>query len=648
MRLSQLYLSCLLLTLSARRHRALVPARQLHAPSQGYLPAGGSGHLFVHRDDALGEDSIAEEIQRNEDRNRVIRAMVEKKRNRHGQSHPETRFLREVMYQIRRKKLDRAAEVLWANLGAEDITQGARMKGLGMAVDALARKGRMRDAENLTSDFCESAGLNRTLPLMNSLIHGYGSKRWPDRALATFKLLPKYGLVPDHYCYATITLALARAGWASEARALYRQMLEDGLPPSLIVLNGIMDGVAKAGMADEAQSLLVEFRSGHVTPDNGTYTSLLLAHVNAGDTATAERILDHLEARIPSGSGTPDVITYGILLTHYGRSGMLDEALAMMDRIRTRGLKPNCHIYASLLSVAGIARRPDVLLELWGQLERDGLRKTDAVTQVMMRALFRCGKGHEADRLHTELTEGWKRHLDAKAKTRVGAYTSNNGEMLAVDGDEGDVSEVPSRPTPTTFMALAECYARHLDFEKARETLKVAQTTPGCTPPVSAWKIIVRGARSWAYKEGDKQVFGRRYAQWKAQREEEEERKRAEGTAQTGEEKHLRELEQRHRAELPQRQPIQPPPASRKGRAPASKRRAKKEPSATAEELLQQAEALLAKASASPGDGAGALEEAQVILQKVVERGDQILALPLFARLRELQDGRGQEESCPF
>lgn len=151
----------------------------------------------------------------------------------------------------------------------------------------------------------------------------------------------------------------------------------------LVAWNSVINGFALNGMANEALTLFREMGSEGVEPDGFTMVSLLSACVELGALALGERVHVYmLKVGLVQNPHASNV-----LLDLYSKCGNIRDALKVFDEMEER-----CVVsWTSLIVGLAVNGLGNEALELFGELERNGLKPSEITFVGVLYACSHCG-----------------------------------------------------------------------------------------------------------------------------------------------------------------------------------------------------------------------------------------------------------------
>ncbi|XP_022146486.1 pentatricopeptide repeat-containing protein At4g21065 [Momordica charantia] len=172
-------------------------------------------------------------------------------------------------------------------------------------------------------------------------------------------------------------------GFAESAYQVFEFMLER----DLVAWNSVINGFALNGMANEALTLFREMGLDGVEPDGFTMVSLLSACVELGAMALGERVHVYMLkvglVHNPHASNA--------LLDLYSKCGNIRDALKVFDEMEERSVVS----WTSLIVGLAVNGLGNEALELFGELERKGLKPSEITFVGVLYACSHCGMVEE-------------------------------------------------------------------------------------------------------------------------------------------------------------------------------------------------------------------------------------------------------------
>lgn len=175
----------------------------------------------------------------------------------------------------------------------------------------------------------------------------------------------------------TAAMALkAMVGNAGGARELLDMMEEAGLSPDLVAFNTVMRACAKAKDLPAAEVLLMRLRRVGLAPDGYTYSAAISAAIS-----NLPRALELLAEAEADAESQLALAVYGAALSACARAGAGRDALALLERMRARGVAPDMGCYSGALHALQAAGEWREVYDLLHSMRADGVLSLDNMRQ---------------------------------------------------------------------------------------------------------------------------------------------------------------------------------------------------------------------------------------------------------------------------
>lgn len=149
--------------------------------------------------------------------------------------------------------------------------------------------------------------------------------------------------------YTILVQALAELGESEEAVNCLDNMRNEGLKPNAITYSAVIAAVKDR--PDVIVELLERMNKENITKNTVVLTAAInsLARFGSEYVDIAFKILSNMEENGPE----PNIYTYNTATRAFAETGKLAEALSLVERIRTKGLKPDRFTLTTLLVACG-------------------------------------------------------------------------------------------------------------------------------------------------------------------------------------------------------------------------------------------------------------------------------------------------------
>lgn len=210
------------------------------------------------------------------------------------------------------------------------------------------------------------------------------------------------GLRPDIVTYVLVIKALCAANQVSEACGILNQMRANGCSPNKVVLSALFDGACAVGEFDKAMEILSEMEHAGdpaCLPNVVTYTCLMKWLCENSKLEDALGVLD----RMKSNNCRPNRVTVRTLLAGFCSHGRVGNAYELIDRMVGEGSisSEQCHslLIMCLLSIDDCNAAERIMRTM---LEK-GLRPDAPASNSLVRELCSKSRFVEANQLFSEL-----------------------------------------------------------------------------------------------------------------------------------------------------------------------------------------------------------------------------------------------------
>ncbi|KAB2598981.1 pentatricopeptide repeat-containing protein [Pyrus ussuriensis x Pyrus communis] len=320
-----------------------------------------------------------------------------------------------------------------------------------MLLDALANDEKVEDARKVCDDMkkkhCEPDEFTYTI-----MIRMIGKLGKGDECLGLFQEMVNKGCAPNTMLYNTMIQALARSKMVDKAIIVFSKMVQNHCRPNeftySVVLNllvaegqlGRFDEVvgmskkymtksiyaylvrtlSKLGHAGEAHRLFCNMWSFHDMGDRDAYTSMLESLCSAGRTAEAVDLLNNIHEKgittdtimynsfgsswkIKLDGPEPDIFTYNIMISSFGRAGKVLEAVTIFEHLKNSDCKPDIISYNSLINCPGENGDVDEARMRFKEMQEKGFSPDVVTYSTLIECFGKTGRVEMACRLFNNM-----------------------------------------------------------------------------------------------------------------------------------------------------------------------------------------------------------------------------------------------------
>uniref|UniRef100_A0A0D9XN35 Pentacotripeptide-repeat region of PRORP domain-containing protein n=1 Tax=Leersia perrieri TaxID=77586 RepID=A0A0D9XN35_9ORYZ len=229
-----------------------------------------------------------------------------------------------------------------------------------------------------------------------TLMKGYMNAGRVDDVLTMLRAMRREGETsrPDHVTYTTVISTLMDRDGVRPSRVTYNvlikgychqlevakardlvavDMADAGIKPDVVTYNTLIDGCVLTDDSAGAVALFNDMRAQGIAPSAASYTTLMKAFAASGQPKLAHKVFDEMEK---DPRVAVDRAAWNMLVEAYCRLGLLDQAKAVVERMKARGVQPDVATYGSLAKGIAVARKPGEALLLW-EVIRDKSAEVD-------------------------------------------------------------------------------------------------------------------------------------------------------------------------------------------------------------------------------------------------------------------------------
>lgn len=293
------------------------------------------------------------------------------------------------------------------------------------------------------------------------LITAYGKLGDFNRAEKVLNLMNKKGYAPNVISHTALMEAYGRGGRYNNAEAIFRRMQSGGPEPSAltyqIMLKTFVEG-CKFKEAEELFDSVLNKERGLLKPDQKMFHMMIYMFKKAGNYGKARKLFSEMAAR-----GVPrTTITYNSLMsfeTNY------KEVSKIYDQMQRAGLQPDVVSYALLISAYGKARREEEALAVFEEMLDAGIRPTHKAYNILLDAFAISGMVEQAKIVFKSMRRDRCSPDIFSYTTMLSAYV-NASDMEGAETFFRRLKQDGFRPNVVTYGTLIKGYAKINNLEK--------------------------------------------------------------------------------------------------------------------------------------------------------------------------------------
>lgn len=294
------------------------------------------------------------------------------------------------------------------------------------------RAARLREMRACVADF-ETLVLEGKVSVANcnELIRAQALQGRMGDALKTVDAMQSHGYEPDDGTFVSLMMGASKRRDAAMARRFFLMMRERLIPSTLKVYTTLMKAHVRAGDVASCRSLLRKMDDDRVEPDVAAYTVWIDGLVNVGK---LEMAWDEFHSARTWKLIQPDEVLFTVMIKACAKAEEAERALNMLDDMRMCGLYPTDMTYGSLMHA--MATTPDhanKAFDFFRQMQAEDMPLSPFVFEKLLQACRALGdvtKGKDVvrdiQRQEIEMNPAMYYHL-------VGLFATSMGRASALE-----------------------------------------------------------------------------------------------------------------------------------------------------------------------------------------------------------------------
>ncbi|WOL03404.1 hypothetical protein Cni_G12124 [Canna indica] len=293
------------------------------------------------------------------------------------------------------------------------------------------------------------------------LITAYGKLGDFNKAERVLKYMNKKGYSPSVISHTALMEAYGKAQQYSKAEAIFRRMQSSGPDPSPVTYQIILKTFVEGDMFKEAEAVfesLLDKKSPSFKPDQKMFHMMIYMSKKAGNYDQARRTFALMDER-----GIPQTtVTYNSLMSC---ESDYKEVSRIYDQMQRAGIKPDVVSYALLISAYGKARREEEALAVFEEMLDAGVRPTRKAYNILLDAFAISGMVDEARTVFKSMRRNRYEPDLCSYATMLSAYV-NASDMDGAEKFFRRIKEDGLRPNVVVYGTLMKGYAKLNNLEK--------------------------------------------------------------------------------------------------------------------------------------------------------------------------------------
>ncbi|KAK1277368.1 Pentatricopeptide repeat-containing protein [Acorus gramineus] len=293
------------------------------------------------------------------------------------------------------------------------------------------------------------------------LITAYGKLGQFNKAERIMTHINKKGYTPSVISHTALMEAYGRAGQYNKAEAIFRRMQSSGPEPSALTYQIILKSFVQGDKYKEAEEIFQSLLSNEKAPfkpDQKMFHMMIYMHKKAGSYDQARKIFTQM-----ADHGVPQsTVTFNSLMsfeTNY------KEVSKIYDQMQKAGLRPDVVSYALLISAYGKARREEEALAVFEEMLDAGVRPSRKSYNILLDAFAISGMVEEARTVFKSMRRDKCNPDLCSYATMLSAYV-NASDMEGAEKFFRRIKQDGFEPNVVIYGTLMKGYAKANDLEK--------------------------------------------------------------------------------------------------------------------------------------------------------------------------------------
>uniref|UniRef100_A0A1D1YGG3 Pentatricopeptide repeat-containing protein At3g59040 n=1 Tax=Anthurium amnicola TaxID=1678845 RepID=A0A1D1YGG3_9ARAE len=235
-----------------------------------------------------------------------------------------------------------------------------------MLITAYGKLGDFNRAERVMR-YMNKKGYPPSVISHTALMESYGRAGQYNKAEAIFRRMQTSGPEPSPLTYQIILKTFVQGNKFTEAEAIFQTLLSDErspLKPDQKMFHVMIYMYKKAGNYDQARKIFAQMADRGIPMSTVTFNSLMSFETNYKEVSN---IYDEMQR----AGIQPDVVSYALLISAYGKAWRDDEALAVFEEMLDAGVRPTKKAYNILLDAFAISGMVEEARTVFKSMRRD-------------------------------------------------------------------------------------------------------------------------------------------------------------------------------------------------------------------------------------------------------------------------------------
>ncbi|CAM6102539.1 unnamed protein product [Calypogeia fissa] len=296
------------------------------------------------------------------------------------------------------------------------------------------------------------AGLQSDVRVGSALVHMYSESGSIDDARLVFDRMEKRNV----FTWNAMIGALAQHGCGHEAYRLFLQMRREGFEPDAITYMSILNASASVGALEWVKGVHGHATKAGLESDVRVGNALIHMYAKSGSIDDARLVFDRMEKR--------GLVTWNVMIDGLAKHGCGQEAYQLFLRMRHEGFEPDAKIYTSILNASASPGPLEWVKEVHGYATKAGLESELRVGNALVHMYAKSGSIDDArlvfDRMEKRDVITWNMMIGGLAKHGFGHEAYQFFLKMTKEGFE---------PNAITYLSILNASASAAALEWVKE-----------------------------------------------------------------------------------------------------------------------------------------------------------------------------------
>ncbi|XP_068657049.1 pentatricopeptide repeat-containing protein At3g59040 [Aristolochia californica] len=370
-----------------------------------------------------------------------------------------------------------------------------------MLITAYGKLGDFNKAERILR-YMNKNGFPPSVISHTALMEAYGKARQYNKAEAIFRRMQSSGPEPSPITYQIVLKIFVEADKYKEAEAVFETLLNDEsspFKPDQKMFHMLIYMYKKAGSYEQARTLFTRMSERGIPQSTVTYNSLMSFETNYKEVS---KIYDQMQR----AGVRPDVVSYALLISSYGKARRQEEALAVFEEMLDADVRPTRKAYNILLDAFAISGMVEEAKKVFKSMRRDKCTPDLCSYTTLLSAYINASDMEGAEKFFKRLKQdGFEPNVVTYGTLLKGYAKVNDLEKMMKIYEDMRLQEL--EVNQTIFTTIMDAHGKNTDFGSAAIWYKEMESS-GLEPDQKAKNILLSLAKTAEEREEANRLVG--------------------------------------------------------------------------------------------------------------------------------------------